>query len=240
MSEIEPFDTADRSMMWQLAGRWTRDRPKGGSGSRLIGSVLERFTAVEEATLLQEASRMDIPLDTGPKLGWIIGRGLAETGAVPVTTIQLSGTTTHISGCCIRTGLFYEREDATVAVDGWRFDTAETTDDALHPYQHAQAIVGWTISGTCLFHPTGSCNDTCPGIDLSGQTDVDAERMATRGRVNQSHPAFPFATRSLTGLLAAAMTTLYGAPTVRKLLEDDPRLSRAGGVVASDLLALLG
>jgi len=240
VSNIQPFDADDQSLMWHLSGCWARDRPKGGSGSRLIDSVLERFATVEEATLLQRASRMPIPLDTGPKLGWIIGRRLANTGTVPVTTIQLSGSRTKISGCCVRTGLFCEREDGTVAASGWRFDTAETADGAIHPYQHAQAIIGWTISGTCLLHPSGSCDHTCPGIDLSAEELVDAERLAARNRVNQVSPAFPFATRSLTGLMAVSMTAIYGAPTVRKIVEDDPRLSRAGGVVYSDLRALLG
>jgi hypothetical protein len=241
VSEIEPFDTTDRALMWQLAGRWLRDRPGGGSGSRLIDSVLERFTAVDEAALLQHAPRLPVPLDIGPKLGWIIGRSVPKAPAsVPVTTIQLDGTTDGINGCCIRTGVFHEREDGTVAVDGWRFDSAETTEEAIHPYQHAQAIIGWTISGTCLFHPSGSCDHTCPGIDLSSEETVDAERIAARDRINQSHPAFPFATRSLTGLVAVAMTAFYGASTVRTLIYDDPRLARAGGAVGADLRTLLG
>jgi hypothetical protein len=240
--DIDPFGRADRDLMWRVAACWIRERPRSGSGSRLLDAAIEAFTPIDETTLLQEAKRTSLPIDLGPKLGWIIGMSLdkAYPATVPITTIQLDGDDDTVTRCCVRTGIFQEREDGTVGAHGWRFELGEPEDGALHPYQHAQPIVGWTTSGSCLIHPPDLCQAGCAGIDQSDEEGVDDERIAARDRVNQSHPAFPFPTQTLTGLLAVTIASFYGAPSVRALIETDPRLSRASGAVANDLGKLFG
>lgn len=235
-----PLGATDRALMWRVAGAWVRGRPRSGSGSRLLDATVGTFTAVEEGTVIHTDRRLVPPFDLGATAGWIVGKALGtkSNAAVPVATVQIDGDSESVTRCCIRVALFREREDATIDTTGWRFELAESGDAPLHPYQHAQHIIGWAIDSTCLLHPPARCPDGCRGLDASGDDAIDAERLAATGRVNQSHPAFPFATRTMTGLIAAAMVTLYGAPSVRELVEADPRLSRASGAIADDFAAL--
>jgi hypothetical protein len=243
VTTIEPRDSTDQSMMWRLASGWVRDRPPEGSGNRLLDTYLEVFQSITEGALLHDVPKAPLPVNSGKSFGWIIGRALPKSSppAVPVATVQVdrddAGTVTR---CCIRVAIFEERHDGSIDVHGWRFELEEDGDGALHPYQHSQPIIGWTISGRCLLHPPGGCVEDCDGVDLSGVDEIDADRLAAKERQNQSHPAFPLPTTTMTGLMAVVIATLYGARTLRALVESDSRLNRASGPVGEDLRRVTG
>ncbi len=241
MTSPQPRGSTDLGMMWRVGACWARDRPRSGSESRLLDSMLEEFRPADDSTLLHDAARASLPFDLRSHYGWIVGRPLPRTStpAVPVTTIQLDGDDAEVTRCCIRTAILRERDDGTIEAQGWRFELGEEGNDMPHPYQHAQPIAGWNVGGNCLVHPT-SCGVECTGIDPSADQGIDNERSAIIRRVDQSQPAFPLITKTLTGLLAATVSTLYGASSTRLLLENDARLSRAEGPIAVDLAALFG
>jgi hypothetical protein len=242
VTQSAPHDATDRGLMWRVAACWARDRPQAGSGSRLLDSVLAEFQPVNEVELLNVATRRALPFDLGNELGWIIGRPLPRTKspAVPVSTIQIDGDDQVVTRCCVRTAVLRERSDGTIEAQGWRFELAEADDEAAHPYQHSQPIIGWSTTGRCLIHPPAICSVGCNGVDLTGDQALDDERSAVIDRLDQSQPAFPLATSTLTGLVASVIGSLYGASAARLLLDNDARLGRATGRIADDLQILLG
>jgi hypothetical protein len=248
MIEEQPMGSYDLDNMWRAFACWVQDRPPRGSGSPFLDSFLSDFRPADAPTLIQRARKQQPPLALDPQFGWLVGRPLLRSTqpVVPVATLQLDGDPASglVTRCSVRAALFQAREDGTVHADGWRFELAESPDDKdqrepTHPYQHCQAIVGWSIDSTCLIHPTHSDGEYCLGIDSSDEPAINEERLRAGRLVHQSHPAFPLPSTTLTGLAAAVITTLYGAPRARAIFRRDARLERVGGPMAQDLDRIL-
>lgn len=238
-------DRSDRMGMWRVLAAWADDRPSGGSGDQFLDRYVNAFTSVSQRYLLEQIPPEGLPFDL-QRHGWLVGRPLTDGArpVVPVATVQLDGTRAAATRCAVRLALLQSREDdAMVHAAGWRFELAEGPgadgQGAAHPYQHAQAITGWSTDSDCLIHTPQNDSDDCKGLEPSGESALDEERAAVTRLVLQSHPAFPLATTSLTGLAAAVVTALYGARAARAVLDRDRMLWQMSNAPRRDLELLL-
>lgn len=237
-------DRLDRMGMWRVLAAWVGDRPSEGSGDRFLDQHVSAFESISRSQLLEQVPPKGLPIEL-QQHGWLVGRALTDDRlVVPVATVQLDGTTHQgVTRCTLRLALLQARDDdASVHATGWRFELAETAgpggEAAMHPYQHAQSIAGWAPDSFCLIHKPHTDDDGCDGAEATGEPGSDKERAATSKLVLQSHPAFPLATVSLTGLAATMVTALYGARRAREILDTDQLLWRMGHAPGNDLRLL--
>lgn len=259
----EPHGEADFKAMWSVLAAWLRS----GGGKSAVGAglaqYLQQFTPIEPTVLEQRLPRATPPLRLD-SFGWVIGGPLPRYGSpvIPVVTAVVDEVVDgRVREFKLRVALLRERDDGSVHAEGWRFESAErdesgelksadtagsttsageTKSGPPHPYSHAQAIFGWQRDSPCLIHPPHPEGDVCDGIDATGNTYLDAERLRSARATLDTHPAFPLPARTLTGLALAVVATLYGARTARTIVEGDALLARLQGAPASDFALLCG
>lgn len=240
-----PYGRTDVQLMWRVLSSWQR-MSTARPDSDILQLVLSEFPTVDPKTLAISASKAPLPLSL-ENWGWIVGSPLPRSTyqIVPVATVHLSGDTERVTEAAFRVALLGDHQKAGIVSFGWRFESPETdkspsSDDPApgpspHPYGHAQAIVGWTRSHDCLLHPSHNDDEYCAGIDPSGSTELDAERIDAFSRVLVKHPAFPMPARTLAGLALAMIATLYGVSDARRIVERESDLERVGGALLEDL-----
>ena len=239
--------------MWRVLSLWASASRKVAV-DRLLTTWLEGFKPRARADELEfKGPHLGGGISLHTSLGWLIGMPLARYNpqVVPVTTLSLGEASGGvISEARFRVALLSPRAcEPTIAAQGWRFESpeahlapsgGESTDPPAHPYCHAQAITGWIRETPCLIHPPHAEYEVCDGIDASGDEHVDGDRLNSLSATLSTHPAFPLAARTLTGLAASVVATLYGARTTKGLLQPDQTLSRVEGAIRMDLEALVG
>ncbi|MET4079546.1 hypothetical protein [Janibacter sp. UYMM211] len=234
----------DRMGMWRVLAAWVSARASGGTGDGLVDAYVEAFTRIEASEVRESLQPAGTSLDLIDRGQWLCGPSMHDGPrlVVPIATVQLDGSKEQVTRCAIRLSLIQSRDEGVVHATGWRFEMAEssaTASLAVHPYQHAQAIIGWTIGTECLIHPHPRCPPDCEGIDRGDEDVLNRERLTAARLVMQSHPAFPLGTVSLTGLAASLVATLHGAPQASAILDKDDQLGRIGGAPRADLERLL-
>lgn len=245
-------DKNDRMNMWRVLAAWVGARSQCDSSNPLLDSYLTPFQAIAPMDIRQRLQPAGIPLSLIHWDQWLVGPSLSNGSepVVPIATVQLDGgdggggAKELATRGTIRLSLLQARVDNSVHATGWRFEMAETDhEDAsgaiVHPYQHAQAIRGWTIGSRCLIHPHTQHPQDCDGVDPAADP-LRKERLSAERLVMESHPAFPLRSTSLTGLAASFVATLHGAVKAAEWLGSDQKLRRLGGDPGADLQHLFG
>lgn len=251
MTTPEPFDSADLRLMWRVLSLWVGDNTTPPASS-LIRARLTEFPAVSSTDLELAAPHLSLPLTLHSTLGWMTGVSLPRLvpPVVPLATLSLGALKDGVvQDAAIRVAFLTERpEEGTVHAEGWRFESAEAPTEPTstdpdpkppaHPYCHAQAIHGWTRDSPCLLHPPHPEGEDCDGVDQGLEELVNRERVRAKWATLTSHPAFPLTAKTLTGLAATVVATMYGSQPTLRLLGDDTDLSRVAGPIRADLDAL--
>src|SRR5262249_17803014 len=157
-------------------------------------------------------------IDMADHDAWIVGPAIdVQHPAIPVATVAIAEAPASIQAT-IRVALLFEHDDV-VDADGYRFETAESPGKP-HDYPHAQAINGWHPRKPCLMHAHGrdEAVDDCVRLHAMdfGVRGVTDDSEIVMPMANEQRPAFPLALgRTLPGLAAAMLVSLYGAAAAR-------------------------
>lgn len=157
------------------------------------------------------------PLD-GYFRGWgtrVRGRGgTADTVLWPLLGFQLRvPENSDVLELTIRLVLYATDDAGFVDAWGWRFDSPDSDGDGsgseFHPYYHVQHISRWE-RGSHAFQP--------PGFPppLPGGEEHFAQRPKS---MPETRPAFPIPCRSPSGMVMAAMVSIYGPRPTSKVVE---------------------
>lgn len=239
----------EQELFARVISVWARDAMFPPARLGALASYVDSFPTIEPDALLGQMRRAPLPYDMSRGNSvWVVGAPIAK-GAVhllPIATVALSAEDDRIVGT-IRIALLQESTRFGATVTGWRFESAErpspstaakaTGTDAGQPpphrYPHAQPVSGWHTSTSCLLHPHSA------GDDDDGCRPHGVER-ANQFVLNETRPAFPLRGRTLPGLAAAALTTLYGPDRTRTMLDTDANLAQVADGARVDFIDILG
>jgi len=249
MTSPEPFDSDDLRLMWRVLASWVRGS-EGRADSALMLAKLRDFPALGEVDVLQTLSRTSLPFKMFPDR-WLVGDPLPKRQpiVIPIVSVSLGAMEQdRVTDAAMKVALLSERKDeGTIHAEGWRFEQGEARAQpsgndpepgpALHPYCHAQAIIGWVKGANCLIHPPHLDGDGCDGVDRCDAA-TDKERVRAASATLVSHPAFPLPAKTLTGLALVLVATLYGAQKAKDIVIGDRTMERVTGDIRADLVAL--
>ncbi|MGB3910251.1 MAG: hypothetical protein WBL06_07260 [Pseudolysinimonas sp.] len=233
------FGPDDVRSMWAVLAEWAEKSIPDGEPTPLSRTLSQIFQPVGRDQLLYTLPEWPLPISMQDEDWWLIGAPLhKQKEVIPVLTARLDKRSDgYVKDAIFYVALFRERPgEGSIDVEGWRFEQEED-EDAAHPYAHAQAVTGWRQGSDCLIHsphPERNCEVVWP----SGDEAVDVERVRAHRATLDKHPAFPLPVSTLTGLALALITSLYGAPTVVKMLRPTELLGRQDSSVADDLTHL--
>lgn len=245
---LVPFSKDDHRLMWKYASSWGGRFKHRSSSAETYVRTHFRPTMTKPMLAFHYWDVPDLDLR---RYGWLVGEDLTrQPGVLPVINLQTTEQNNVVVSAAFRVALIGQRTDETISAEGWRFERAEPVGHGtLHPFQHAQSIIGWTMKGDCLIHPPHDPSYVCEddGIHSAANSPntgadvaevLDTERLAAKKSTLESHPAFPLGVKTLTGLSLAMLVTLYGAARTRELLAEVPGRDRLDPVIAADLAGI--
>lgn len=203
----------------------SRSAPPGPH--RLVAAVQPEFSVAEPNALRQLLVKGGPSVNMLDRGLWVVGEpSRTHHPVIPVVTAALTEGGDAVTGT-VRVALFHQNGETVEAI-GYRFESPESKAGQAHDYPHAQAVGGWRPAQRCLHHAhdvgedTVTCRDVLAleyGITVS---DNETTHMPI---VNEERPAFPLAAgKTLPGLAASMLASVYGRPYVVELLESDANL----------------
>lgn len=248
--------TTEQEVFARVLAAWAGDGESRPAARGALSAYLDKYNVQQSDALRGLLRRTPLPFNLSQMDIWIVGAPVdrGTTALFPVATAALRPDGDGIIAT-IRVALLQESRRFGATVTGWRFESAERPEPETdgppvarekaesggagqlkappHRYPHAQAVSGWHTSAACLLHPHP------PGDDVADCRPFGIARD-DQPALNETRPAFPLRGRTLPGLVAAALTTLYGPDRTRQMLGTDQNLVQAPEHIRDDFADILG
>lgn len=250
-TSIDLSPARQRQVTAKLLDYWSR-QPAGLSMPRNIRVLIGDFQVQSQRAY--ELLSSDSPVDLASQGIWLVGSPTIKGNPALWPIVTASATADSDGGLKaeLRLALLSD-ENSVLTARGWRFDLPEQDQliisgksgaanvvRAVRPMGHVQPINSWHRNGECrcVIHPHKDADEAC---NARSSVIVGASsRGFALPIVNETHPAFPLPARTLPGLAAAMILSLYGAIRAEEIIEGSRIRTSAGATIQKDLAFVFG